>query len=399
MEFAAARIVEYFQQNPAEDSYSLGVNDNLGFSEDEIDRNTLGFFGHPTATPAYYKFVNSVAEAVTSVLPGKQFGVLAYTSVSDPPNFSLHSSIVPYLTHDLFGWPSEEWRERHQAWVRNWSAVTSQFGIYDYAYGHTYQAPRIYLQTMQEAYRWSANVGAKYQISELYPNWGEGPKPWVYSRLLWNPDRDVETLTQEWCIRSVGDAAAPDLIQYYKVWEEIWNTRIIGSEWLDSTIDNEMFAFTNSAYLAEILNTDLAQLRTLIDSVESASSTIPQQRRAVLLRQTFDYYEASARSYPVQKSSPTTGQAALELLQETADGLDQAVGSAQRRKKLLAQFANHPVLRQQSQPGTTNQWSGWNVYPLFLLADYIREGREGADAVRARTQSMATAGSSTIVRA
>ncbi|HCU33987.1 MAG TPA: hypothetical protein DGT21_00660, partial [Armatimonadetes bacterium] len=62
----------------------------------------------------------------------------------------------------------------------------------------------------------------KAHYAEIYPNWGEGPKPYIHLKLWWNPDRDVDALLDEWYVRCVGPDAAASLKQYYAIWERFW---------------------------------------------------------------------------------------------------------------------------------------------------------------------------------
>jgi alpha-glucuronidase len=43
----------------------------------------------------------------------------------------------------------------------------------------------------------------------LIPFWGEGPKPWIYNKLQWNPNQNVDALLDDWYRAAVGEQDAP----------------------------------------------------------------------------------------------------------------------------------------------------------------------------------------------
>jgi len=79
-----------------------------------------------------------------------------------------------------------------------WNKVAPVLGWYDYAYGLCYMVPREWFHVMQKYLSWGAAHNVKYYYAELYPNWGEGPRAWVLSKLLWNPGQNVDPLLHGW---------------------------------------------------------------------------------------------------------------------------------------------------------------------------------------------------------
>src|SRR5690606_31551695 len=115
--------------------------------------------------------------------------------------------------------------------TENWMLSAQNLGFYEYLYGAQYNLPRVYNQQMAENYQFAKGQGVIGHVAEIYPNWGEGPKPWVSAKLQWDPDQDVDLLLYDWYLHAVGEEAAPYLEQYFEKWEQIWTERMLESDW------------------------------------------------------------------------------------------------------------------------------------------------------------------------
>lgn len=379
IQVAVDGILDYFSKNPDADSYSLAVNDTGGYCEQEpghpANSNQINSIGLPDMSDVYYAWVNEVVEEVLEVYPDKWFGVLAYQNVMDPPSFALHPRVVPHITKDRMTWIDEDIREAGELQMDQWGAVAENIAWYDYHYGTPYMIPRMYSGLMADLYQYSQQNGVIAHVSELYPNWGEGPKPWISAKLQWNPDQDVEELQQEWYERAVGVAAAPDLAAYYEHWEEFWTERVIHSSWFKPRKHTTYLPFNMANYLALVSDEEIAYSRTLLESVVAKAVTAPQKARAQKLLQAFEYYEASVLSYSRQVAVPENVNQALDLLDETIMNLQAKLDLAKKRMTLIAQFAGNPVLQHPIGPQNYGdlKWTGWDPHTFWRLADYIRQ--------------------------
>ncbi|MFI6499562.1 DUF4838 domain-containing protein [Nonomuraea typhae] len=356
---AVTGILEYFAANPGAASFSLGVNDGEGFAE--ID-----------PVPAYYAWVNEVVRRVLVTHPGKRFGLLAYRKLETPPGFALHKQVVPFLTQDRYAWTDPAVESSAHALVDRWLAVCSQLGFYDYLYGAPYLLPRMFTRRYARTMQYAKQRGIVAHYAELYPNWGEGPKPWVFARLQWDAGADPVALQQEWCERAVGPAAAGDLSAYFDVWERFWAERVPGSPWF---LPNATYqTFNLPQYLDLVEESDLTRSRTLLDSVAARAVTAPQKARATVLRRAYDFYEASALSYPRTVVPPATQEAALAMLRAGVDNHQRRLDLAARRLALIKEFAADPVLVLQMNPASFPNltWTGWNPGEYWSLVAYIR---------------------------
>src|SRR5262249_28058889 len=102
--FAASAALKYFSAHPADESFSLGINDGLMFGESP---ETLSFVtpqrwfrGRPDYSRLVFTFMNRAADELARTQPKKYLGALAYYWAENAPDFPLCPQIVPFLTAD-----------------------------------------------------------------------------------------------------------------------------------------------------------------------------------------------------------------------------------------------------------------------------------------------------------
>ncbi|MBF0432514.1 MAG: DUF4838 domain-containing protein [Fibrobacteria bacterium] len=295
VEEAVSNINAYFDANPAVSSYSLGVNDRLGYCECDNCKAKNGtntnYLGLPDYSPSYYSWANAIVTGVLKTHPDKWFGCLAYNNVaSPPPGVKLHERFIPFMTYDRMKWikPADE-SQGHQL-TENWQASANSLAWYDYVYGGQYTIPRVYFHQMQDYLSYGLNHGVKAMYAEAYPGWGEGPKLYVMTKLWWNPNRNTDSLLNDWYRCAVGQDAAEDLAEYYKIWEDFWTKTIPASSWWGN---GQYLPFKSPNYVKLVTEDDLTRSRSFLESALAKTSTAPERTRADLLLNTFEFYEAS----------------------------------------------------------------------------------------------------------
>jgi hypothetical protein len=318
VEEAAKNIKQYFRDNPEKTSYSLGMNDSPRFDETPaslaLDGDKKNYLGMRDASNSFFTWANAVVAEVLKEYPDKWFGMLAYHNLAEPPTkVKPHPRIVPYLTYDRMKWLDPEIAKHNQELTLQWAAVSPVVGWYDYVYGYSYMVPREYSHHMQQYLNWGYDHNVRVHYAELYPNWGEGPKSWVYLKLQWNPKQNVDALLDDWYRAAVGPAAAPKLKEYFAIWEKFWTTTAIKSTWF--TPGGEYLPFTNSSYLGDVDEADIARSRVLIDDAVRLAQTPQQKARAQVLQRAWDFYEASALVYRAEVLSHTA------IVESEADAL------------------------------------------------------------------------------
>lgn len=397
---AAAWVKDYFRQNPAEISVSLSVNDQGRFCEEEPEHPLSSSlrknsFGKNDLSELYFAWVNRVVEMVTAEdeFKDKWFGVLAYREVADPPSFKLHPRVVVFMTRDRMAWMDDDVRQSQHALVAAWKDKASCLGFYEYAYGSPYVLPRVYNQVMGANFRYGFEQNVIAYFAELLPNWGEGPKPWIMARLQWNPLQNVDALLRDWYERAVGPEAAGALKAFYDHWEHFWTVRVRATNWFQHRKTVVYFNFNSAAYLSIVTDEEIAACRSLLEAVVAKAVTARQKARARLLLRAFEYYEASALSYPKEQEPPASEDAALALLERATDRLADKLHYARKRMELVAEFQSHEVLRHLWPPvarGTSLAWSGVDGDAFWMLADYEqRQARDGKDRLLRRVTAWA----------
>lgn len=388
VEEAIKNIIAYFKEYPDETSFSLGMNDSYEFCRCPAclarisgDKNYLGFVDYSNM---YYEWCNKVIEGVLKVYPDKWFGCLAYYNVSTPPTtVKLHPRLIPYITYDRMAWIDADAEAAGHANTEAWQKASPNLGWYDYIYGTPYCLPRVYFHESAKYLSYGAQHGVRAHYAELYPNWGEGPKPYIFAKLWWNPNRDVDALLKDWYEHCVGPDAAPYLAEYYAIWERFWTKDIQNSDWF---IPSTFMNFSSASYLADVKQEDIQKSRELLETVIAKCRTEKQRARAQILEKAFQYYEASALAYQGDLPAPAaivTEDQALKVLSdsETAMSMDQ-----KRRHLVTDVYASDPVLKH---PRGIDSFAGtnWGTSGIWKVVDWVAKGDT---AVRQRVEGFAS---------
>jgi hypothetical protein len=387
---AIAAISAYFAAHPEAPSFSLGVNDSSGHCHCEkceprlpAEKNFLGMYDY---SDIYYDWCNQVIAGVLKQYPDKWFGCLAYSEVAAPPKkVTVHERLIPYMTYDRMKWVDPELELAGHEATEAWHRVSPTLGWYDYIYGTPYCLPRVWMHHSGVYLRYAQKQGVKAHYAEIYPNWGEGPKPYIFMKLWWNPNQDVDKLLKEWYERCVGPKAAPDLAAYYAIWERFWTKDILNSKWFSK--GGQYLNFGSPGYLADVKKEDVLESRRLLDSCLAKCETPKQRARAELLEKAFQYYEASALAYLAMSAVPgviETEAQALAVLQDAGAAMEMAT---KRRFLALEVFPKDPVLVNPLGIDRFGQLAGetWGGSGLWAVMDFVIENNR---AVRARVEEL-----------
>ncbi|GIP31232.1 DUF4838 domain-containing protein [Paenibacillus sp. J2TS4] len=392
VEEAIKNINNYFDQHPEATSYSLGVNDTGGFCEaDPLNPHYPGQLntnGTLNMSEIYFDWVNQVVEGVLQTHPDKYFGVYAYSYVYEPPaTVTVHPRVIVYITEDRMSWGDPSFETQGKDITERWRAAAPSLGFYEYLWGNPYMLPRTFFNLMADNYRYSYEQGVKAHFAELSANWGEGPKAWLSAKLQWNPNQDENALLKEWYERAVGPAAAEDLEAYYDFWNEFWSNRIFSSQWYTNWSSafprTNYMRYNDSTYLNAVTEEDMAECRRLLESVVAKAQTDKQKARANVLLQAFEYYEASALSYPREKIVPLpTNEMEGNML---LDDVVQQIQLAEDRVNMVDEFSVIPLLRL-SDSALSYKWSGITGSSFLALAEWLGEQTADSQVVQRVSQ-------------
>ena len=284
----------YYERYPSAYSFSLGVNDILGYCEcakcKEKDNGKLNQFGFKNHSNSYYEWCNAIIAGVRKKYPEKYFGCLAYFCVASPPDKKLDSRLIPYITEDRMQWVSPEREKASKKLLEEWQSKASAIGWYDYIYGSQYHIPRIYFHKMGDYLKYGNSHKIKHFYAEAYPGtaWKEGPKLYVTLKLLWNPQQDVDELLDEWYDATVGKAAAPYLKTYFQLWEDFWTKKVPKSKWFNRKKHFTYLPFDDSAYLDLLTEDDMTKCKKLLQEVLKRAKTAKQKQRAAKFLDSFN---------------------------------------------------------------------------------------------------------------
>jgi hypothetical protein len=342
----AKQIVKYFAEHPDAPTYSIGMNDSTGTfdqSPESLARRNgrKNSQGKQDVSDDYFLWANAVATRVLQKYPGKWFGTLAYHELTDPPKpeIGVHDQIIPFMTQERLRWIDPKLREIDQQNTLGWSKVAKNLGWYDYVYGMFYLVPRTWPHLMQEYLAWGADHHVTFFTSELYPNWGEGPKGWVMAKLLWNPHQDVDVLLDDWYRHTAGNAAAPKLREYYAIWEKFWTQDILQSKWWTGA--GPYLPFTSQEYLADVPLDYVERSDALLNEAFALADTPERKARVGKLRDVWQrFYKPSILVYQARQraSQPILSEAqALQM----ATGVEAEINESGIRQKFLHELKTH----------------------------------------------------------
>ncbi len=347
VEAAVEQIDEYFQKNPEASSYSLATNDTRSFDEspESLARRTgkLNALGYDDVSNDYFPWANAVVEKVSEKYPDKWFGTQAYCETLEAPTNveKLSARLVPHITYERMRWSDPKLRAADQALTERWAKVAPTLGWYDYTYGLSYLVPRVWFHLMQEYLQWGAEHHVRSFHADYIPNWsGEGPKAWLMMKLLWNPNRDVDELLDDWYQHTVGVEAAPKLKEYYAIWEKFWTKDILSSPWNRGEGDESglYLPFQNPGYLLDVPVAYLEESSRLLDEVCTLASTPDQKQRAERIRRMWQFYRASVLTYQAETSAATAEVDGEGKVLELLDRAESVLDLATQRAALLSAF-------------------------------------------------------------
>ena len=279
-EAGAARIIETFEQRNIR-TYSLGVNDTNNHCTCPNCLAIIGdrrnFNGLEDYSPVFIPFANKIASIVSEKYPDCKLGFLAYSCILEPVDgLKLHGNLVPFMTFDRMMWIDKQKEAGGHALTDKWKALTNQLGWYDYIYGGAYDLPRVYFHHCADYIRWGYAHGVRHYYAEYYPreDWHEGPKYYLFMRLLWNINTNVDETLDEWYRLAVGPKAAPYLKEYYARLEEFWTKRVQSTEWF--SLGHQYLNFHSNNYLAAYSLQDVEKSEELMNKVLELADNKPR---------------------------------------------------------------------------------------------------------------------------
>ena len=261
-----------FTRYPWIKSFSTSQGDGiLGFCECDRCR-ALDVPGASGLSDRWFTFVNAVAEALEDEYPDRRISNLAYSLTKYPPERTmLHSNVLVAVVL-----PSME--DNRDATVKAWSRVANHLGAYFWLHGKP--VPKFYPHRFAEYLRFlrdhkvSEVYAEVYQANEkLHASWEiDGPRIWLFGKLLWDPEADVDALMERFLTRFYGPAAKP-MRRYYQICETAWERRADPFDFGLPYRDFELDLYTS---------TDIEAILTCFEEAQAATADAPEARARIL---------------------------------------------------------------------------------------------------------------------
>jgi hypothetical protein len=236
-EHAVAAAVAALDLDAGRAGFSLGMNDTVRFDQSAATRalvEPLRYFrGMPDYSPLVFTFMNRAAESLARTNPRRYLGCLAYFWCENTPPFVVAPGVLPYVTTDRTQYYDREYRAADLALMSRWAGSgVRAFGLWEYGYGRGFVVPREPVQSLAESVREGWHRGARGYLAEVEPQWGfDAFKTWMLAQLLWEPDRPVEQLADDFYPGYYGAAAGP-MRRFFERCEERWMAQPGPPYWL-----------------------------------------------------------------------------------------------------------------------------------------------------------------------
>ena len=216
------RVLERIRKDPVPKYYGVSQADALCWCE--CERCTAGYDSTGAYSGPLVAFVNQIAFEVEKEFPGKILETLAYRYTRMPPQRIKLRPNVMICFCSFF----RDYREPHRvsSYFRSrdlvreldgWSRLANHLMIWDYSL-----AVRHYLMPFPDVMTYKDNI--KFYLEKGATEMlvlGSGHcsdfaalKIWLYAKLMWNPDQDVDALIDRFLAGYYG-AAAPLVREYF----------------------------------------------------------------------------------------------------------------------------------------------------------------------------------------
>jgi hypothetical protein len=210
-QMAVDYALETFRKHPDVEMVSMEPSDGGGWSVSP-EAKALGSISNQA-----YTLANIVARAVQKEFPGKMVGMLAYGWHSEPPTFPVEPNIAVQRTagYTYSKIPADQL-------LALWTKKVKYVGMYEYYSVWPWDYDRIPggrgadISYLTQTIRQYARVGLSSLTAESSSNWGvNGRGYYIASKLMWNPQADVDALLADFYDKAFGPAAAV-MKRYYE---------------------------------------------------------------------------------------------------------------------------------------------------------------------------------------
>ena len=326
----------------------------------------------------YYTFLNHIAKQVDKVYPNVTIATFAYTFTERPPLCNLEDNILVVfapvdedvtqpITTDKIG-PNNLIHRN----IEGWKKITRNMAFYNYYGSFTPSASyeRPIADRIQADLQYYSENGFAGLLPEGTADSGSGSNSWsmnaltfwLYSKLAWNPDENINALIVEFCDKAYGDASKA-MQEYYALVKLGWDE---GKDGVNVKWYHPLDVYMSNFVLNSGLTDDMQA--ALDKAFEMAEGTAKERIRYIKAK-----FEENIRESTFQEEEA----AAIR----TEAGKDAVLATVQLDDPYADDiWANAPVLKQFMASGTKNPVEGADIKVRLLWDDeYLYVGYENFD--------------------
>lgn len=320
IEVATQKAVERFKSGAL--YYSLGVNDGYKVQCQCPQCKAMGF------PQSYYHFIAAVAENVKEHYPPHVLTAMAYGDVSMPPDdVKLPNNVIMFAT------ASQE--VAGGAGLSLWKDHAGNIATYDYLPGENYWIPNFPFRILQRNIQFFRDANVKCYWVMAYPLWAfDGPKMYLYSHLLWNPDLDIEKTLDHYCEAAFGGAGAA-MSRFYKRWASV-RDKDLQPQGVSPTWSYAEYRYPHQQF-SRCTAEDYRYASACLDEARRLADSPKARRRLAMVEAFFDYGKTLFEAIQIDRE--------IFEFAENKNWTDLAARSwklLKKRQDALALFKAHP---------------------------------------------------------
>jgi len=281
---------EVLKKNPDLDYMRIGPTDGCGFGSDAWDADDYDpMHGQVSVTDRYVKFFNLVLEDIQKDYPNVGLSFYCYSlhmrpPVREKPNPKILPVFAPINVCRLHAVDNPLCWERQyiKDLVEGWKALGVKMMYRGYLFNLADPGlPFSMIRQVAAEYPYYHREGVIACRVECKPDWGyHGPTLYLATKIMWNPDLDVEALLEDYFSKLYGPAAAPMRAHFDRI---------------EDAYEQADFHTGNTFDIPHVLTPEvMAQLEKTLKQAEGlAPAGSVYARRIDITRQGFEFGKAS----------------------------------------------------------------------------------------------------------
>lgn len=302
----ANQIIQEASEDPTQRSVSLSPNDGGSDQFCMCEVNAQGLPGCRTLDPAnapklddvrhgathsltdrYVWFWNQIAQRVVKVHPHMLFTIDAYSAYKLPPvERQLHPNLVVRYVGRMEDW--DEWSQKASKiyWRPNLLHAGSDIAIMELR--------KRDLNWLKHALHHGAFA---IDVDSITHSWAtRGMDYYLWSRLAWNPDLEIDAIIRDYCDHGFGKAAQP-MYQYFQKMAELTEARL--AKGFDDAPEGEYVLPAACEHFGEVYTDEaMKEMANLLDAADVVAAQEPEVReRIAFIRAGLEYSAMQAWSY------------------------------------------------------------------------------------------------------